>query len=1071
VYDIGLIDAALESGALQMNLYHPIEAGADEFHLKIYQPGDPVPLSDVLPMLENMGLKVIGEVPYGVNPQGAARSVWMHDFSLTVAEGGVIDFDSVRAPFHESFARIWRGEMENDGFNRLAVAARLGWRRIVVLRACCKYLRQAAIPFSQAYMEQTLARNGAIARLLAELFEARFDPDREGEREAEEERIAGEIVAALDAVDNLDEDRIIRRFLNLVRSTVRTNFFQQAADGTPKPQLALKLDARNVEELPEPRPWREIFVYSPRLEGVHLRFGPVARGGLRWSDRREDFRTEILGLVKAQQVKNAVIVPVGSKGGFVLKRPPPAGDREALQAEGIACYRSFVSGLLDVTDNRVGDEVVAPPRVLRKDDDDPYLVVAADKGTATFSDIANGIARDYGFWLDDAFASGGSAGYDHKKMGITARGAWESVKRHFREMGHDTQARDFTVVGVGDMSGDVFGNGMLLSEHIRLIGAFNHLHVFVDPDPDAKASFAERRRLFEMPRSSWADYDSSLISKGGGVFERRAKSVRVTPQMKAAFGIESDALTPAALIRAMLTAEVDLLWFGGIGTYVKASAETDADAGDRANDALRVSAGQLRCRVIGEGANLGVTQRGRVEFALAGGRINTDAIDNSAGVDTSDHEVNIKILTGDLVARRKLTVKQRNRLLEEMTEEVAALVLRDNYQQTQSISVVEAQSTERLDEQQRLMRALERAGRLDRALEFLPDDETIAERHEAGLGLTRPELAVLLAYAKIVVYDALLDSDLPDDPLLAGDLARYFPRPLQEAYPDAIGRHRLRREIVATGLTNSIVNRTGPGFINEMQLKTGMDAAEVVRAYTVSREVFDLRGLWEEIEALDNLAPADAQTRMLLETVRTVWRTAPWFLGNCPHPLDITGTVTEFHAGVQRIAAALPGILSAAQREDLAERARRYAQPGVPDELTVRIGRLKALSSALDIVRIAGTGGQEVEHAGAAYFLVGDRFRLDWLRRAAGTMPAENHWHRLALAAIIDDLWGHQYDLTAAALRGGGTGAEAVDGWIASRAEQAEGVDQLLQDMVAAGAPDLAMLAVANRQLRALAAG
>ncbi len=1071
IYDISCIERTLETNELGMNLYHPIEAAEHEVRFKIYCTGEPIPLSDVLPMMENMGLRVLGEVPYEITPRDAKRSVWMHDFSLVTADARPVEFDPLREPFHESFARIWRGEMENDGFNRLVVTAGLGWRQIVVLRAYCKYLRQAAIPFSQAYMEQTLARNGPIARLLADLFEVRFDPDFEGDREAEEARITEVVVAALDGVENLDEDRIIRRFINIVQATLRTNFYQHTGDGLPKERLVFKLDARRIDELPAPRPYREIFVYSPRVEGVHLRFGPVARGGLRWSDRREDFRTEILGLVKAQQVKNAVIVPVGSKGGFVLKRPPPPGDREALLAEGIACYKTFISGMLDVTDNRVGDDVVPPPRVLRKDEDDPYLVVAADKGTATFSDIANEIAQDYGFWLDDAFASGGSAGYDHKKMGITARGAWESVKRHFREMGHDTQSEDFTVVGVGDMSGDVFGNGMLLSEHIRLLGAFNHLHIFVDPDPDAAKSFAERRRLFELPRSSWADYDPKLISKGGGVFERRAKSVAISPQMRKAFDIEAEKLTPAELVRAMLRAQVDLLWFGGIGTYVKASSETDGDVGDRANDALRVAARDLRCRVLGEGANLGVTQRGRIEYALRGGRINTDAIDNSAGVDTSDHEVNIKILTGDLIARKKLSRKQRDKLLQEMTEEVAALVLRDNYQQTQSITVVQFQGTQRLDEQQRLMRALERAGRLDRALEFLPDDETIGERHSASQGLTRPELAVLLAYAKIVTYDALLASDLPDDPLLRDDLARYFPEPVRKKFSKAIERHRLRREIIATGLTNSIINRTGPGFINEMQLKTGMDAPAIVRAYTVAREVFDLRSIWQDIEALDNTAPAEAQTLMLLETVRTIWRTSPWFLANCAQPLDITAAVAEFHEGMQRIAAVLRDILTDAQRDDLVQRTRPYAQPGVPEDLTVRLGRLKALSSSLDIVRIAAASGQQVEDVGAAYFLVGDRFRLDWLRLAAGTMKADNHWHRLALAAIIDDLWGHQNDLTSAVLCNGETGVAAVARWLESRAERMESLDQLLHDIESSTAPDLAMLAVANRQLRAVAAG
>ena len=1068
VYDIGCVDRALEVGELGMNLYHPIEADEAEFRFKIYHLGNPVALSDVLPMLENMGLRVLGEDSYGVAPAGADRTVWIHDFELRALDGRAIDFDAVRDPFHESFARICRGELENDGFNRLVVSARMGWRQVSLLRAYCKYLRQAAIPFSQDYMEDTLANNPVIARLLAELFETRFDPDFRGESDVLEAGLAKEIRELLENVESLDEDRIIRRFLNAIHATVKTNFYRRDERGEPKPYISVKFDAGRLDELPEPRPFREIFVYSPRFEGVHLRFGPVARGGLRWSDRREDFRTEILGLVKAQQVKNAVIVPVGSKGGFVLKQPPPPGDREALQAEGIACYKAFIHGMLDITENRVGDDIVTPDRVVQKDVPDPYLVVAADKGTATFSDIANGIAQERGFWLDDAFASGGSAGYDHKKMGITARGAWESVKRHFREMDHDTQTSDFTVVGVGDMSGDVFGNGMLLSEHIRLVGAFNHLHIFIDPDPDTKKSFAERKRLFELPRSSWADYDAKLISKGGAVIERRAKSVDITPEMKKLFDIKADKLTPAELMKAMLGARVDLLWFGGIGTYVKSSGETHLDAGDRANDTLRIDASTLRCKVVGEGANLGMTQRARIEYGLKGGRLNTDAIDNSAGVDTSDHEVNIKILMGDLMARKKISRKQRDKLLEEMTDEVAELVLRDNYQQTQSLTVTHHQGIGRMDEQQRLMRSLERADRLDRELEFLPDDETLAERHAKDMPLTRPELSVLLAYAKIVTYDALLESRLPDDPILGGDLARYFPEPIRGKYPEAIKRHRLRREIIATGLTNSIINRTGPAFINEMQLRTGMDVPAIVRAYTISREVFELRGLWDEIEALDNVAPASSQTRMLRQTVRTLWRITPWFLSNCAHPLDITALIGEFHEGVQRISASLDDILAPSQRRDTTERAKRFAQPGVPAELAARIGRLKALSSAPDIVRIAGAASQKVEDAGAAYFMIGDRFKLDWLRRAAGAMPANTHWQRLALGAIIDDMWGHQYDLTAAALTNGKTGVEAVKSWVGGRSDAVHRVEQLLAEIIAAPTPDLAMLAVANRELRTL---
>ena len=683
-----------------------------------------------------------------------------------------------------------------------------------------------------------------------------------------------EIDHALDDVANLDEDRILRRFLNLVRSTLRTNYFQKCADGELKPYLSMKLDSRSVDELPLPRPMVEVWVYSPRVEAIHLRGGKVARGGIRWSDRREDFRTEILGLMKAQMVKNAVIVPVGSKGGFVVKHLPPAdAGRDALMAEVIECYKTLMRGLLDITDNYAADGSVVPPSgVVRLDGDDPYLVVAADKGTATFSDIANGVSEDYGFWLGDAFASGGSRGYDHKKMGITARGAWESVKRHFREIGVDCQTQDFTCVGVGDMSGDVFGNGMLLSRHTKLVGAFNHLHIFCDPDPDPEVSFEERRRLFELPRSSWTDYNAQLLSPGGAIFDRKAKSLKLTPEIQARFGLTREKATPAELIQAMLRSEIDLLWFGGIGTFIKATGETHAEVGDKANDATRIDGREVRAKIVGEGANLGVTQRGRIEYAQSGapdhggGRINTDAIDNSAGVDTSDHEVNIKVLTGDVLARGDMTLKQRDQLLASMTDEVGELVLSDNYLQTQAISVVSAGGVGLLEEQARFMRVLEKTGHLNRAIEFLPDEEEIAARAARGLGLTRPELAVLLAYSKITLYAQLLESNLPDDPRMADDLVKYFPKALRRDFRDAIERHRLRREIIATYATNSMVNRVGPTFVTEMADKTGAGPGDIARAYTVSRDAFALRVLWTGIESLDNKVPAATQYEMIMAT-------------------------------------------------------------------------------------------------------------------------------------------------------------------------------------------------------------
>ncbi|MEQ8604891.1 MAG: NAD-glutamate dehydrogenase [Marivibrio sp.] len=1076
-HDIERVEEALSSGRLGVSLYQPIETEKHQLRLKVYHPGGPMVLSAVMPMLENMGLKVMEEQPFDVRPardsrRGAqeADQLYMHDFALETHGARPVDFHAVRDVFHDSFKRVWNGEIEDDGFNRLVLSAGLGWRDVVVLRAYSKYLRQAAIPFSQDYMEETLASNGAITRLIAELFTVRFDPAYEHDRAAREQEIVAEIEAALETVSNLDEDRIIRRFLNLVRVTLRTNFFQPDESGAEKTYISFKLSSREIDEIPQPAPLREIFVYSPRFEAVHLRFGLVARGGLRWSDRREDFRTEVLGLVKAQQVKNAVIVPVGSKGGFVLKKAPPASDREAFMKEGVACYRLFISGMLDITDNLAQGAVAPPDAVVRWDADDPYLVVAADKGTATFSDYANAVSQSYGFWLGDAFASGGSAGYDHKKMGITARGGWEAVKRHFREIGHDTQTQDFTVIGVGDMGGDVFGNGMLLSEHIRLVAAFNHLHIFIDPEPDAAKSFKERKRLFEAVKG-WGEYDEKLISQGGAVFERSKKSLKLTPEIKARFGIEADELTPNQLIKAVLQGEADLLWFGGIGTYVKHSDESHGDVGDRANDAIRVNGEDLKVKVIGEGANLGITHRGRIEFAMQGGRINTDAIDNSAGVDCSDHEVNIKILLGDVVSRGDMTEKQRNRLLETMTDEVAALVLRDNYQQTQSISVTQARAADSLDRHQRLIRAYERAGDLDRQLEFLPDDEEIAERMQKKQGLTRPELAVLLAYAKNVTYQDLLESDLPDDSVLAEDLFRYFPQPLQTSYADAIEGHRLRREIIATSVTNSMINRTGPSFVNEMQQRTGQGAAAIARAYTVVRDVFDLRPLWREIEALDTKVTAALQNKMLRETGRTVERMTEWFLRNEARPIDIQGAIAAYKAGVKTLQENFEEILSDRAKQDIEMRKARFGQEdAVSDSLARSVAQLKVLSSACDVVRIAAAGEHPVKEVGRTYSGVGERFGLDWLRSSANRIPSDNQWHRMALGAIIDDLWSLQGDLTGRILAGAETGSAAIDGWVAERAEQVERIDALLSELDRLPQLDLAMLAVVTRELRTLTA-
>ncbi|MFT5539992.1 MAG: glutamate dehydrogenase, partial [Alphaproteobacteria bacterium] len=915
VYDADAISDLLGHGRLGLHLYRRQGAGPEVLRLKIYHPYAPLPLSDALPMLENMGLRVIEEVPFRVAPKGETP-VWIHDFGLVCRHAGLAedkqDFTQVKALFEETLSRVQLGEVEDDGFNKLVLAEALGWRDVVLVRAYSKYLRQAQAPFSQDYMIETFIKNPGFARMLVDLFAAKFDTSDRKHAESREVTLKVKYEDALEKVSNLDEDRILRRFLNLVLASLRTNHYQKMPDGGPKPYLSIKLASDEIDDLPLPRPWREIWVYSPRVEGIHLRGGPVARGGIRWSDRREDFRTEILGLMKAQTVKNPVIVPVGAKGGFVVKQPPTEGGRAAFQAEGIECYKTLMRGLLDITDNRTGsgDRIIPPKDVVRHDEDDPYLVVAADKGTATFSDIANGVAQDYGFWLDDAFASGGSVGYDHKKMGITARGAWESVKRHFREIGKDIQKETFTCAGVGDMGGDVFGNGMLLSPHTKLVAAFNHLHIFIDPDSDPAKAIKERRRLFNTPRTTWADYDKKLISKGGGVFERSAKSIALSPQMKGLLGVSTASMSPDDLIRQILVADVELLWFGGIGTFIKSTHESNADAGDRANDYLRINGKDLNCQVIGEGANLGMTQAGRIEYARAGGRLNTDSVDNSAGVDCSDHEVNIKIQLAQVIASKKLAVKARDKLLADMTDEVSDLVLRDNYLQTGALSVAESEAAERLPNAQRLIRTLERAGRVNRVVDVLPDEEAMAQLVNAGQGLTRPELSVLLAHAKLALNDELLKSDLPDENLLEKDLVAYFPTLIRKKFAAAIPRHRLNREIITTILTNQIGNRAGFTFVNDLKERTGQGAPDIARGFAIVRDSFGLENIWAGIEALDNKVAADKQTDMLRDIKRLMERAVMWFMQNGDHPLDIERNIKNFRPGIAALTKTLPTVLS-----------------------------------------------------------------------------------------------------------------------------------------------------------------
>ncbi|WP_371671066.1 NAD-glutamate dehydrogenase [Streptomyces sp. NBC_00289] len=1073
-----LTEAQEHSGKdFALSLYEPVGAAPEERRFKIYRKGDAVSLSAVLPVLSRLGVEVTDERPYEL--RCSDRSVaWVYDFGLRMPQtqngGGDYLGDDARERFQEAFAATWTGKAENDGFNALVLSAGLGWRQAMVLRAYAKYLRQAGSTFSQDYMEDTLRNNVHTTRLLVSLFEARMSPDRQRAGHELVDALLEELEAALDQVASLDEDRILRSFLTVIKATLRTNFFQEAAGGKPHAYVSMKFDPQAIPDLPAPRPAFEIWVYSPQVEGVHLRFGKVARGGLRWSDRKEDFRTEILGLVKAQMVKNTVIVPVGAKGGFVAKQlPDPSVDRDAWLAEGIASYKTFISALLDITDNMVAGEVVPPADVVRHDEDDTYLVVAADKGTATFSDIANGVAEQYNFWLGDAFASGGSAGYDHKGMGITARGAWESVKRHFRELGVDTQTEDFTVVGIGDMSGDVFGNGMLLSEHIRLVAAFDHRHIFLDPTPDAAASYAERRRVFELPRSSWADYNSELISAGGGVFPRSAKAIPVNAHIRQALGIEDKVskMTPADLMKAILRAPVDLLWNGGIGTYVKASTESHADVGDKANDPIRVDGADLRVKVVGEGGNLGLTQLGRIEFALHGGKINTDAIDNSAGVDTSDHEVNIKILLNGLVADGDMTVKQRNKQLAEMTDEVGGLVLRNNYAQNTAIANALAQSKDMLHAQQRYMRHLVREGLLDRALEFLPTDRQIRERLGAGQGLTSPETAVLLAYTKITVAEELLHTSLPDDPYLRGLLHTYFPAALREKFADRIDGHPLNREITTTVLVNDTVNTGGTTYLHRLREETGASLEEIVRAQTVARTIFRSGAVWDGVEALDNTVEAAVQTRIRLHSRRLVERGTRWLLNNRPQPLQLAETVEFFSERVELVWAQLPKLLRGADLEWYQQIYDELTGVGVPDELATRVAGFSSAFPTLDIVSVADRMGKEPLDVADVYYDLADRLHITQLMDRIIELPRADRWQSMARASIREDLYAAHASLTADVLavgNGTSTPEQRFKAWEERNAPILGRARTTLEEIQGSDAFDLANLSVAMRTMRTL---
>ncbi|AKU16250.1 NAD-glutamate dehydrogenase [Luteipulveratus mongoliensis] len=1076
VADLRRIEALDGEDHTLLTLYR--EPGADERvrRFKLFRRSKLI-LTDVLPVFTDLGVKVSDERPYAMH-RADGTEVYVYDFGLMAPDATVWGSDdagvaSIREVFQDAFSAVWDGEAESDGFNALVLQGGLTWRQVVVLRCVAKYLRQIGFTFSQDYLISALVGNVDLARALVELFEVRFDPAFEGgDRAAGEADVVRRIEADLEDVASLDHDRIIRAFMGVMRATLRTNAFQRDEEGNRRPVVSLKLDCKEVPGLPSPRPMFEIWVYSPRVEGVHLRFGKVARGGLRWSDRREDFRTEILGLVKAQTVKNAVIVPTGSKGGFVAKQLPDSSDRDAWLAEGISSYKCFISGLLDITDNLVAGEVVPPQGVVRHDPDDTYLVVAADKGTATFSDIANGVAQDFGFWLDDAFASGGSAGYDHKAMGITARGAWESVKRHFRDLGVDCQTEDFTVVGIGDMSGDVFGNGMLLSEHIRLVAAFDHRHIFIDPQPVAATSYAERRRLFDLPRSSWADYDTSLISEGGGIWPRSAKSIKISQEAADALHIKGGAtkMTPAELMEAILLAKVDLFWNGGIGTYIKSAIETNTDIGDRANDAIRVDGKQLRCKVIGEGGNLGASQLGRIEAARHGVHVNTDAIDNSAGVDTSDHEVNIKILLTDRMRSGDLTLEQRNELLQSMTDDVTRQVLRHNYEQNTLLGNARAQEHAMLPVHVRLIRWLEKRGELDRDLEFLPSKAELKRRADAGLGLTSPEFSVLVAYAKLALKADLAESELTDDPWFEQTLRGYFPEALRERYADQLREHPLRREIVINAVANSMINRGGITFAFRAGEETGASPEQIARAYVIAREVFGLADFVAAVEALDNKVPTSAQTGLYLEFRRLIDRSVRWILHSRPTHLDVGAEIERFQGVVSELAPQLPQLLQGAEHDRWERNAStRFAEGGVPRELAERGATILDTFSLLDIAEQARATGESAKSVAELYFTLSERLGIDRMLSSVSQLPRDDRWDALARGAVRDDLYAVLDALTGAVLAGTPRdlpATERVSQWSGANDAAITRGEQALAGIGELDHPGLAPLSVALRTLR-----
>ncbi|TDO07245.1 glutamate dehydrogenase [Mycobacterium sp. BK086] len=1083
ITDIGIIEA-LQPDSVKLQFEEGDEP--NEAFLTWYLGGSTASLSHLLPMLQCMGVLVLEERPFTVvRPDGL--TVWIYQFKIrpdtSMPESTTPEeLDANGQRFADAVTAIWQGRAEIDRFNELVLRAGLTWQQVAVLRAYAKYLRQAAFPYSQSHIESVLNGNPRTARSLVALFEAMFDPDSAA-KGLDALAAADAVATDIDALVSLDTDRVLRAFASMIQATLRTNYFVTSPDSAHAQNvLSLKLNPQLIDELPLPRPKFEIFVYSPRVEGVHLRFGHVARGGLRWSDRREDFRTEILGLVKAQAVKNAVIVPVGAKGGFVVKKPPAplgddAADRDAFRHEGIACYRLFIAGLLDVTDNvdRATGDVITPPGVIRRDGDDAYLVVAADKGTATFSDIANDVANSYGFWLGDAFASGGSVGYDHKAMGITAKGAWESVKRHFREMGVDTQSEDFTVAGVGDMSGDVFGNGMLLSHHIRLIAAFDHRHIFIDPTPDAERSWTERQRLFDLPRSSWEDYDAGLISEGGGVFSRQQKAIRITPQMRSALGLQSDAdeMTPPALMKAIMQAPVDLWFNGGIGTYIKAESESDAEVGDRANDTIRVNGNQVRAKVIGEGGNLGVTSLGRVEFDLCGGRINTDAMDNSAGVDCSDHEVNIKILIDSLVTAGKVSADKRTDLLASMTDEVSRLVLNDNIDQNDLMGTSRANAASLLNVHARQIVELEERRGLNRELEALPSNKEIRRRQEVGIGLTSPELATLMAHVKLALKDEVLASDLPDQEVFASRLPRYFPSQLSDNFTAEIRTHQLRREIITTMLVNDVVDIGGITFAYRVTEDTGVGYVDAVRTFVAADAIFGIGRVWQRIldGGRNNELPVSVSDRMTLDLRRLLDRAARWLLNYRPQPLAVGAEINRFAAKLAELTPRMPAWLRGDDKAIVSKEAGEFAAHGAAEDLAYEVASGLYQYSLLDVIDIADIVDRDPAEVADTYFALMDHLSTDGLLTAVSGLPRDDRWHSLARLAIRDDIYGSLRALCFDVLAVGEpeeTGEEKIAEWEHTNGSRVERARRTLAEIYQDDERDLATLSVAARQIRSM---